>query len=70
MYQVSAYGDRDAVTHQAIAVEMLFKATLGNDSHRHREWSSFADAFGLPCSNGFRFTEVCIYLTLVLTGLM
>jgi hypothetical protein len=44
--------------HQSIAVDMLYKATLGSDSYRHPEWVSFAEGFNLPCRNGFRFTEV------------
>jgi len=44
--------------HQSIAVDMLYKATLGADSHRHPEWTNFAEGFNLACRNGFRFTEV------------
>ena len=46
--------------HQSIAVDMLYKATLGSDSHRHPEWTSFTEGFTLPCRNGFRFTEVWV----------
>ena len=59
--QVSAYRQRDHITHQAIAVEMLYNAALGPTSHRHPEWASFIAAFNLPCRNGFKFTEVSIF---------
>ena len=59
--QVSAYRQRDHITHQAIAVEMLHNAALWPTSHRHPEWASFIAAFNLPCRNGFKFTEVSIF---------
>ncbi|KAF8055701.1 hypothetical protein FPV67DRAFT_1434783, partial [Lyophyllum atratum] len=56
--QVSAYVNRDASTHESLAVDMLYRATLGADIFHHPEWKAFAEGFDLPCRNGFRFTEV------------
>ncbi|KAF8230740.1 hypothetical protein L208DRAFT_1172704, partial [Tricholoma matsutake] len=51
--EVLAYQNHDFATHQSIAVDMLYKATLGSDSYRLPEWTSFAEGFNLPCQNGF-----------------
>ena len=58
---MSAYRHHDHITHQAIAVEMLYNAALGPTSYQHPEWATFIAAFDLPCRNGFRFTEVSVF---------
>ncbi|KAF8221415.1 hypothetical protein L208DRAFT_1328137 [Tricholoma matsutake] len=55
--EVSAYWNCDFATHQSIAVDMLYKATLGSNLYWLPEWTSFAEGFNLRCQNGFQFTE-------------
>ncbi|KAG6814745.1 hypothetical protein H0H93_012410, partial [Arthromyces matolae] len=47
-----AYLRRDAITHNNIAVEMLFKSLLGGNIHRSPEWVAFAEGFNMHCRNG------------------
>ena len=47
------------MTHKMFAADMLIYSVLGPHSHCHPEWESFIAGFQLPCSNGFRFTDVC-----------
>ncbi|KAF8233723.1 hypothetical protein L208DRAFT_1554721 [Tricholoma matsutake] len=55
--EVSAYRNHDFAIHQSIAVDMLYKATLGSNLYWLPEWTSFTEGFDLPCQNGFWFTE-------------
>ncbi|KAG6811001.1 hypothetical protein H0H93_014635, partial [Arthromyces matolae] len=52
-----AYLRRDAITHNNIAVEMLFKSLLGGNIHRSPEWVAFAEGFNMHCRNGFTLSK-------------
>ncbi|KAG5649243.1 hypothetical protein H0H81_005175, partial [Sphagnurus paluster] len=57
-HPVDTFGEqRNSEVHQAIAVEMLYKATLRQAIYRHSDWIAFADGFSLPCNNGFDFKK-------------
>ncbi|KAJ7106352.1 hypothetical protein C8R44DRAFT_886222 [Mycena epipterygia] len=51
----SAFQQRDLAGHLALAVMMLFKATLGNTSFDHPELLSFHAGFRLDCRNRCRW---------------
>lgn len=60
-FQVSSLTNseyRDEIGHQAMAAEMLYRATIGPESFRHPEFQAFIKGFRLPCPNGFNFSEV------------
>ncbi|KAG6905443.1 hypothetical protein DXG01_002693 [Tephrocybe rancida] len=54
----SAFVSRDALTHQSVAVEMIYKALLGTDCYRAPEFKAFKEGFDLCCRNGFSFINV------------
>jgi hypothetical protein len=56
--QISTYQNRDADTHRALGVAMLFMATLGSQTFDHPELQSFREGFLLPCRNGFNLANV------------
>jgi hypothetical protein len=52
--------DRNEATHNAIAVEMLYRAIIGPAPTSNPELQAFCEGFLLPCSNGFTFENVCV----------
>ena len=57
--QAGRLREHDQHIHDAMAVQMLFRAVVGLEPPTHPKIQAFRHGFVLPCSNGFRFTEVC-----------
>lgn len=59
-YQLACLYDRTEGSHNALAVEMLYMAVIGNVQPEHPELQAFLAGLRLPCRNGFTFCNVCI----------
>jgi hypothetical protein len=57
MQQISVLRDRDAISHKALAPEMLYYAIFGSEPPCHPEWKAFINGFTLRCQNGFTFSN-------------
>ena len=57
--QVGRLWEHDQHVHDTMAVQMLFRAVVGPEPPTHPKIQAFRHGFDLPCSNSFRFTEVC-----------
>lgn len=55
-------GSRDLSTHAAIAVSLLYKATVATTTFDNPEIQSFRDGLLLPCRNGFNLRDVSVAL--------
>ncbi|EPQ49961.1 hypothetical protein GLOTRDRAFT_123678 [Gloeophyllum trabeum ATCC 11539] len=51
--QTAAMGERDDAAHDAIAVDILYRAIMGPEPPFHPEFEAFCAGFYLPCRNGF-----------------
>ncbi|KAK7037103.1 hypothetical protein R3P38DRAFT_3311654 [Favolaschia claudopus] len=55
--EVSAFMDRDEATHDAIPIELLYRAVVGSELPSHIDVATLARNFRLPCRNGFTLTR-------------
>ena len=56
--QSAGLRDRDQVSHEALAGEMLHRSVVGAEPPSHPELRAFRSGFNLTCRNGFSFPEV------------
>lgn len=52
--------DRTQDFHEALAVDMLYRATIGFALPSHPEMEAFIKGFELQCSNGFKLSKVSL----------
>ncbi|KAF7371961.1 hypothetical protein MVEN_00054100 [Mycena venus] len=55
--EATSVGERDQATHDAMLVEMLYRAVIGSEPPSHCDVIALAHAVRLPCRNGFTFTH-------------
>ncbi|KAF8176258.1 hypothetical protein K438DRAFT_82254 [Mycena galopus ATCC 62051] len=55
--EATSVGERDQATHDAMLVEMLYRAVIGSEPPSHCDVVALAQAVRLPCRNGFTFTH-------------
>jgi hypothetical protein len=64
LVQISSVASRDEATHHLLACEMLYRAIVGPAQTDHPDIQAFLRGFQLPCRNGYRFTDVSVFLLL------
>lgn len=52
--------DRTQDFHEALAVDMLYRATIGFALPSHPEMEAFIKGFELKCPNGFKLSKVSL----------